>query len=105
MAKVIALPRKKTIPKYKYALNEQISMLPKSMKTAEVVEHLKENKVTYDEFYRDRKIPYGSESSIPSDRLFIYAKVFDCPVADLLNHEIKAKSIRQKNLKLKTGLS
>jgi len=105
MAKVIALTRKKLTPKHKYALNEQVDMLPKSMKTSEVVDHLKKYGITQDEFYRDRKIPYGSDSSIPSDRLFIYAKVFDCPVADLLNHEIKANSIRQKNLKLKTGLA
>ena len=105
MAKVIQLKHSKPKPKYKYAINEQLGMLPRNMTIADVTDHLKKNGITRDSFYRDREILYGAESSIPSDRLFIYAKVFDCPVQDLLNQEIKAKSIRQKNLKLKTGLA
>lgn len=105
MAKIIALKKSKLKPKYKYALEEQLDMLPRHMTIAEVEEHLKKHEISRDAFYSDRRITFGSKSSIPSDRLFIYAKVFDCPVQDLLNQEIKAKSIRQKNLKLKTGLA
>lgn len=104
MAKIIHLKKSKPKPKYKYTLEDQLNALPRGMSIGEVEKHLKQYGIGRDAFYNDRRIVYGSESSIPSDRLFIYSKVFDVPLADLLNHEIKAKSIREKNLKLKTGL-
>lgn len=104
MAKIIRLKKTKAKPKFKYALNEQVGSLPRHMEINDLISHLEANGISRNEFYADRKIPYGSDSSIPSDRLFIYAQVFDCPVGDLLNHSVKAESIRQKNLKLKSGL-
>lgn len=82
-------------PRYKYNLNTQIGLLPKNIPIQKVVDHLKEYSVTKDDFYRDRKILLSSNKSIPDDRLVIYAKVFDCEVSDLRNHEIKARSIRE----------
>ena len=106
MAKVISLKKVKHTPKFKYALNEQLNKLPRNTTIDDVILHLKKEGISRNEFYADRNIPFGSESSIPSDRLFIYADVFDCPLADLMNQPIKAKSIREKlNQKIKTGLS
>lgn len=104
MAKIIRLKKLKTRHKFKYALNEQVGMLPRNMNINQLIDHLARHGISRNEFYADRKIPFGSESSIPSDRLFIYASVFDVPVTDLLNQQINASSIRQKNIKLKSGL-
>ena len=106
MAKVIPISkRRKAKPKYKYSLNEQVGALPRTTVIGDVVKHLEAYGISRNEFYADRKIPFGAKSSIPSDRLFIYARVFDCNVEDLLNHDIpQAESIRQKRLKVKTSL-
>ena len=103
MGKTIKL-HKKVKPKYKYAINEHVAMLPRSTKVSDLVKHLEDSGISRDEFYRDREIAFASDKSIPSDRLFIYAQVFDVPVEDLMNHTIKAKSLRQTNLKLKSPL-
>lgn len=106
MAKIIPLKKTKITPKFKYTLEEQISALPRSMSIMDVVKHLEKDKISRNEFYADRAIPFGSAKSIPSDRLFIYSKVFECPVEDLMNHSIKATSIRSQSFrKLKTSLS
>jgi hypothetical protein len=106
MAKIIPIKKvAKQRPKYKYTLEDQLHMLPRNLTVKAVELHLKEFGITRDSFYDDRRILFGSDFSIPSDRLFIYAKVFDCPIQDLLNQEVNATSIRQKNVKLKTGMS
>lgn len=105
MAKIIRLKKTKPAYKFKYAINEQIGMLPRNMTINELIDYLEKVGINRNAFYRDRDIRFGSESSIPSDRLFIYAKVFDCPVDDLINQPVKAKSIRQQNLKVKTKLA
>ena len=102
MAKVIQLKKQRFTPKHKYALNEQVESLPRSRAIAELVEHLENAGISRSEFYSDRNIEYGSDKSIPSDRLLIYAKVFDCNLEDLLNQEVKAKSFRQQVQKVKT---
>lgn len=99
MAKVIPLKKYKSNPKFKYSLNEQLSQLPRNTAINDVILHLEKEGVSRNEFYADRAIEFGSEKSIPSDRLFIYAAVFDCPVQDIMNQPVKAKSIRQQNLK------
>lgn len=95
MAKVIRLKNQKPKPKYKYAINDQVNGLPRDMRIDQVIEHLATFGVTRNNFYWDREIPYGSEKSMSADRLLIYCKVFDCSIDDLLNHEVKATSIRQ----------
>lgn len=94
MAKTVHLHSRVT-PKSKYNLNYQLGLLPRTFKIKNLVAHLKESGITQDEFYRDRLIEFGSEKSISADRLFIYAKVFDCTIDDLVNHQINAKSIRE----------
>jgi hypothetical protein len=95
MGKTIRL-HKKVKPIYKYGINEQVSMLDRKIKVGDLLKHLNENGISRTEFYADRNIPYGSEKSIPSDRLFKYSQVFDCSVEELLNEEIKATSIRNR---------
>jgi len=105
MAKVIPLKNLKHTPKFKYALNEQLGNLNRNTKISEVIDHLAKWKVSKDEFYRDRNIEYGSPTAIPEDRLFIYCKVFDCTVEDLINYQpVKATSLRTIISKIKTPL-
>jgi hypothetical protein len=94
----------------KYKINEQIETLPRQISIAEVVTLLERNGIPRHTFFRDRKIEIDSESSIPTDRLQIYAKFFDCQLEDLLNTQVNVKSIRAqisktKSGKFKTGLS
>lgn len=103
MGKIVKLSPKKTKPKYKYALNAELAKLPRSTSINDVIKHLAKYGITRDEFYRDREIAFGSDSSIPSDRLFIYAQVLDCMVDDLMNQQPKAQSIRQTNSRTKTN--
>lgn len=105
MAKVIQLQKNKPRPKYKYAINEQINGLPRTYKINQLIQHLADQGITRNEFYSDREIPYNSEKSISADRLLIYCKVFDCSIDDLINHEVKATSLRQTiGKKFKTAL-
>jgi hypothetical protein len=110
MAKVVKLPKTKIRPKYKYGINHQLTLLPRTVKVDDVVDHLEKDGITRSEFYWDRSIAFGSDKSISSDRLLIYCKVFDCTISDLINHEVKATSIREKYLagpartKLKSSL-
>lgn len=101
MGRQIKLHKKKN-PVYKYAINEQLDMLPRTMKTKEVLEHLKQFGITRNEFYADRNIAWGSEKAIPSDRLIKYAKVFDCTLEELMNELPVATSIRQSKLGAKS---
>lgn len=93
MGKTVKLnPRVRS--KYKYNLNREISLLPRTLTIKKLIQHLASSGVSRDEFYSDRSIELGSDKSIPSDRLMIYAQVFDCETTDLINHEVKAVSIR-----------
>jgi len=102
MGKIIALKKSKFTPKHKYSINKQVDSLPRTMTINDLVKHLELAGISRNEFYSDRNIAYGSNKSIPSDRLFIYAKVFDCLIDELLNQEVKAKSIREQRIKSKT---
>jgi hypothetical protein len=104
MGKTLPLHKKQKSP-YKYAINDQLNMLPRTMKTNDVVEHLKTFGISRNEFYSDRKIAWGSKKSISADRLIIYAKVFDCTTDELVLDKVKATSIRQSKLNLKNALS
>lgn len=106
MAKTIRL-KTRTKPSYKYNINQQIGLLPfKKNLIDQLITHLAKHDVTRNEFYADRSIPFGSDKSIPHDRLYIYATVFDCTVDDLVNHEVKATSFRETlgEKKIKTTL-
>ena len=94
MAKTIRLRIPKSKPNYKYAINDQMALLPRSWKVKDVITHLEKEGITRNEFYADRDIPFGSEKSISSDRLLIYTQVFECSIEDLMNHTIDAKPIR-----------
>lgn len=94
-------------PEYKYRLIDIVqNELPKALSRGEVLlAHLEASGISKDQYYADRKIPYGSKTSIPSDRLFAYAQVFDCSAESLLNQRVKAASIRSKKLSIKTRLA
>lgn len=94
MAKTIRF-RTNLKPTYKYSLNRLIGELPRTIKIKDLVKHLVDSGITQTEFYRDRIIPIGSKKSITADRLLIYANVFDCTTDDLLNDQVKAKSIHE----------
>lgn len=96
-------------PSYKYNINHQIGLLPfKRNLIQQIIDHLAKSGITRNEFYSDRAIPFGSDKSIPSDRLMIYAKVFECAIQDLVNHKVNADSIRDvmipKRKRVKHGL-
>lgn len=106
MGKTVRL-HKKVAHHYKYAINDNIGKLPRTMKMTEVISHLSKNGITRDEFYRDRDIPFDSDKSIPADRLQKYAIVFDTTIEELQNHEVKATSLRTeflKSAKIKSSL-
>lgn len=109
MGKTIAL-RPTAKPKFKYNINHQIGLLPfRRDLIQQVIEHLAKHGVTRNEFYADRAILVDSKKSIPSDRLMIYAQVFECTTDDLVNHHVSAKSIREvmaknKRVKVKTTM-
>ncbi len=94
MAKTVRLKVERK-PSKKYNIDQQIGLLPREVAVADIIKHLEQCGVTRDDFYRDRRIPYGSAKSISAYRLQIYAQVFDCSIDDLQNHQIKAKSIRE----------
>lgn len=82
---------------YKYSINDQLNLLPRTMKMQEVIAHLESFGISRNEFYADRNISLASSRSIPSDRLIIYSKVFDCKIEQLINKQITATSIRHLN--------
>lgn len=81
--------------KYKYTLNDQINSLPREIKISDILKILEKEGISQDSFYRDRNIRQGSDQSIPTDRLFIYADLFDCDVHDLFPRN-KRTSIRTR---------
>lgn len=104
MGKTIRL-HSKPKPIYKYTINEQLSHLPRSVKTMDVIAHLSDNGITRNEFYADREIPFGSDKSIPADRLQKYAIVFDVTIDELQNQPVKATSIRSQFMSKKKSKS
>lgn len=100
MAKTIKLHKSKIAPTYKYRLQELINELPKGLKIS-VLEKLllRDFGITQNEFYRDRTARYGSDFSIPDDRMQVYAQIFDVTVDDLRNQNIKAKPLVKSTIK------
>jgi len=96
MAKIISLKKQKYLPKWKYGINKQVDSLPRTITIRHLLAHLEDYGISRNEFYADRNIPFGSDKSIPADRLMIYLRVFDCAFADLINLPPAAKSIREE---------
>lgn len=94
MAKTVRL-KPDIKPSKKYNIEQQLGLIPRSVTIETVIKYLESFGVTRDDFYRDRRIPYGSSKSISADRLQIYAQVFDCSIEDLQNQPVKARSIRE----------
>jgi hypothetical protein len=97
--------------KFKYAINHHLNLIPREVSIDDILKILKKHGINKVTFYRDRNLTDKSESSIPSDRLVVYSKLFDCTLDDLLNYDIKVASIQQRLnkkhgvKKIKNGLS
>lgn len=76
--------------KFKYNINHFISIQPREITVASI-EHIleKEHGISKSTFLRDRMMPLDAETSIPSDRLDIYAALFSITVAELKNYTMK----------------
>lgn len=95
MGKTIAL-QPEIKPSYKYNIDQQIGLLRHDRNLIQkVIAHLKGEGISRNQFYSDRSIPIGSKKSISADRLLKYSQVFECPIDELVNSSIKAKSIRE----------
>lgn len=95
---------------FKYKINYQVSQLPRELAIGDIVSLLEKYGISKDQFYRDRKILIKSSTSITTDRLMIYAKIFDCSINELLNTQVQnVKSIRSHlkppKSKFNSGLS
>ncbi len=76
--------------KFKYNINHQISLMPRHISIDSLVKILSnEHKITRDTFYRDRNLTLDDSFSIPSDRMDIYAALFNCTVDELKNYTTK----------------
>ncbi len=76
--------------KFKYNINHQISLMPRHISIDSLVKILSnEHGITRDTFYRDRNLTLVDTFSIPSDRMDIYAALFNCTVDDLKNFTSK----------------
>lgn len=83
--------------KFKYKLNEFISMQPRAITVSKIEEILeKEHGISRSTFLRDRNIASKSDRSIPSDRLDIYAALFNTSTDDLKNYTINVKPISER---------
>lgn len=86
--------------KYKYNINHYISLLPREVTIADIVSIMEKEGISQDSFYRDRNIAFGSDQSIPADRFFIYADLFECTLGNMLAGDRKPiPSIRARILK------
>lgn len=76
--------------KFKYNINHQISLLPRSIGIEEIVRIVeKEHGISRSTFNRDRNTDIGDDSSIPSERLDVYAGLFGVKADELKNYTVK----------------
>jgi hypothetical protein len=100
------------MPKYKYKINEQLGLLPRSTTIGQIEKILKkEHGISRDTFYRDRSMTIDDTLSIPSERLDIYAALLSVSAESLKNYTVKVKPLRERNssstiakVKARTGL-
>lgn len=94
--------------KFKYNLNHQISLQPRSISIRDIEVLVEKQGISRSTFIRDRNIRLDSTQSIPSDRLDLYAKLFECTPEALKNYKVEATSIREMmsdKITDKSGLS
>lgn len=97
--------------KLKYKINDQIRKLKYllNVSTNDIVERVEKQGISKSTFYRDANYPMDSPASIPTDRLEIYARLFECTTDELKNYSVdNVPSIREQlgdKLDIKTGLS
>jgi hypothetical protein len=86
-------------PKFKYHINHHISLLPRAMSIGMLQSILKKDhgiaRVT---FYRDRNMLIDDPSSIPSDRLDIYAALFGVRPEEPKNYTLNVKPLSERKL-------
>lgn len=76
--------------KLKYLINHHIELQPKSIDIERIVAILEsEHDISRSTFLRDRSIKLDDDSSIPTDRLEIYASLFGVSTEDLKNYSPK----------------
>lgn len=91
--------------KPKYNINAYLAELPSRITINDICDQLrKDHGITYDTFNRDRKIKATDVKSIPSDRLQVYAGLFDCSIEDLINTKKKVKPIIKSSLAKRLGI-
>lgn len=68
------------------------------MKIADIEKILwEEHQISRDTFWRDRNIKIKDTSSIPTDRLDIYAALFGITPDELKNYQVKIKPLSERN--------
>lgn len=76
--------------KFKYNINHYISIQPREITIASIEKILlSEYGISKSTFLRDRMMDRDAETSIPSDRLDIYAALFSVTVDELKNYTMK----------------
>lgn len=79
-----------TAQKYKYNINFEIGQQPRSITIGQIEKILsKEHGISRDTFYRDRNLLLNDDFSIPSERLDIYAALFNVTADQLKNYQTK----------------
>lgn len=84
--------------KFKYNINHQISLLPRQISIENVAELLEqEHGISKSTFNRDRFLTIGDSTSIPVDRLDVYAALFGVASDSLKNYKVDVTPISQRD--------
>lgn len=81
----------------KYKIQEYLDSRPAAISMSSIVQILAGHGISQSTFLRDRKIKKASAQSIPSDRLDVYAALFNVSVDDLKNYTINVKPLDEKS--------
>lgn len=90
--------------KLKYTINSYLDELPSKISISDITKRLADYQITYDTFNRDRKIKITDRTSIPSDRLEVYAGLFGCTIEQLINTRKKIKPIIKASVSKRLGI-
>jgi hypothetical protein len=95
--------------KLKYHITHFIALQPRRLKIGDIEKILsEEHHISRDTFYRDRNISLKDSTSIPSERLDIYAALFGVSAEELKNYSVSVKPLSERKdldkIKLITGL-
>jgi hypothetical protein len=98
--------------KFKYHLNHHVSYQPQYLNIADIAKQLQKYGISPRTFERDKAIRIGDSADIPGERLMIYSKFFDVPLAQLFAYDLKVKPIdrreptrQMKKVMNRTGLT